>query len=99
MSDPVGKNDVVACGVQRLAGAEQNSGKTAGLKTLPAAAGAMQNEDGIANNPSRIARWLAESRVVQPQFSQLLARAEHEIASRPVAFDGLRLRPTGASQK
>ena len=76
MADAVGKDDVVAAGVEWLPGAEKLSGEL-GLQELRSVkAGSMADEHGVAHDALGVALRLAQSAVMDFKFRQRFARGE-----------------------
>ena len=63
----VGKDDEVARSIEQSTRHKQHTRKLRSQELRPAAAGAVQNEDGIAHNPLRVARGRAHGPVMDPQ--------------------------------
>src|SRR5438067_11656002 len=83
--DAIRKNDVVARGIEKLARAEEFTGKNGRKELLCSAPGAMQNQDRIGDASLRVARGLAERGVVKTQIGERFTRAKLEMLRDKVA--------------
>ena len=70
MADVVGQDDVVASGVQRLAGPEEFVGELRLRELLPGTAGAVQDEHRVGDLAAGIAMGRPDGGVVQTQFGE-----------------------------
>ena len=92
MADAVGKNDVVARSVEKLARAEQFARENGLQELLAGAAGAMEDQDGVGGTALGVARGLSERCVVKAQLRERFAGAKLEILHDKVAFGRRRRR-------
>ena len=83
---PSGSTMKYCVGVERLAGAKQLARELGPDELRAAAAGAVADEHGVADDALRILLRLAERAVVQPQLGQRLAVREPEVADHEVAL-------------
>src|SRR5579859_3270525 len=90
VADRIGKDEIVARGIEQLLLAEKLAGKLLAQKVAPFTRGSMHDQDGIANDALVIALRTAERTIVHPQLGQSFAGREMKIAKDEVA--GLRRR-------
>ncbi len=91
--DGVWHDDEVPRRIERLAGAEQFAGKPRSDKLRTGAAGAMDDQHGVADASAGVPLWSAHRAVVQPQLRQHLAGREAEVADDVIRLgDDRRLR-------
>src|ERR1019366_9864173 len=87
VADAVRKDDEVARGVEKLAGAEELSAERLGQKAGTGAARAVQDQDGVADDAGRVAPRRADRAVVQRELGQRLAGGEPKAVHHEIAFD------------
>src|ERR1700742_3758299 len=76
LTDVIGKNQIVARDVQRLARSEENVGENRIEKWMAIAASAMQKKDGIVDVAGRVAMRTPQRKVSELQFGQTLSCSE-----------------------
>ena len=90
MPDRVGKDDVVAIGIQKLSRPEEHTGKSFTGKLLARAARAVQNHDSIRDSPARVGDRFSVSGIVQLHLGQNVPRPEVEVVHEEITFGPLR---------
>ena len=88
MADAIREDNEVARRIEQLAWTEKNARKMRREKLLPGSAGSVKDEHGVGRTPCRVFNRFAESRVVQTQFRQGLARMKLKIVNDKIAFRG-----------
>jgi hypothetical protein len=81
--------------VEKLAGAEQFTGKTGAEKAAPVAGRAVENEDGVSHDPGRILSREPKGRVVNAQLGKYRSVSEAKVREGEIALSP-RARPPGA---
>src|SRR5262249_40019354 len=95
VAEVVGQDDEVTRRVERPAGAEQLGGEQVARpaladQTAPLAAGAVQDEDGVADHSLLVPLGRAHGPVMDTHFRQLFAGRESEVPECDVAVDWCR---------
>src|SRR5262252_250863 len=88
VADAVGKNDVVARGVEKLARPEEFARKNGREELMSGAAGAVQNQNRVADASLGVARGLPERGVMKAQLRERFTGAKKKILHDKVAFVG-----------
>src|SRR6202007_2065114 len=83
---PVGKDDEVAGGVEDLAGAEEDSGKTGAGEILSAAGGAVEDHDCVGDFASGVGDGLAVGGIVEIHFREDFAGTEAKVVDFEIAL-------------
>ena len=92
MADAVGNDHEPAIRIQRLAAAEQFSGKPVGQKAQAPAPRAVQQQHRVGNATVRASFRSAKREVVQFHFGKRFAACEAEVAQDEIAVDRLGIR-------
>ena len=99
VADVVGKDDVIARGIEKPAGREEHVGELRPEELMPVAAGAVHDEHGVRHMALGVADGRAQRRVVDADLGHRLAGPEVEIVGEEIAFLGGRFRPRGTCRQ
>ena len=99
MADVVGKDDVIARGVEEPAGREEHVGELRPEELMPVAARAVHDEHGVGHMAFGVADGRAQRRVMDADLVHRLAGPEVEIVGEEIALLGGRFRERGACRQ
>src|SRR5262245_57148660 len=91
VSDRVGQDDEIACGVEQLPWPEERARELVAQERLPGSAGAVHDQHSVPHYAHRIAGRRPDRRVVQSQLGKRLAALKAYILDVEVALCGLRV--------
>ena len=86
VTDAVGKDQEEPLGIEQAARPKQLAGETRAHILCPAAAGAVEDEDGVADDALGVALRLAERAVMESQLGERLAGGEAEVLNDKIAL-------------
>src|SRR5262245_27666041 len=91
IADPIWQHDEMRAGIEQLTISEQLAGEFVADELCSCAARAMQDEDGVADEPLRVAHGPAERTIVQPKLRQRFTGRESESCENEIPFHGRRV--------